>query len=252
MKQILILALATFTINVCSAQKFITSGTIQYEVRTNVRKSIPADDDNSFLKELGEKLPQFTTNFYKYQFNDNKGIYKFENNADKLKVPEWLWFLPREEDDVWYNDYTTKQFIDKKTIDDNILMSGNLDKIAWTMVPHETMLIAGFNCRKATAILYDSVYAFAFYTDEILVSGGPMNMSGLPGMILGLTIPRLYTSWVATGVILDNPPASAITPPTKGKKKNEAEIKQSLLDLSKSWGKDGGKYLNPRIWRTFL
>lgn len=234
------------------AQKFITSGTIQYEVRTNVRKSVPADDDNPFLKEFGDKLPQFTVNYYTYHFNDNKGLYKFEKNADKLKVPEWLWFLPKEEENIWYNDYTNKQFIDRKAIDDYIIVTGSLDKIKWIMIPHETMIIGGFNCRKASTILYDSVYAFAYYTDEIAVSGGPMNISGLPGMILGLTIPRLYTSWVATGVIMDNPTPSSIVPPSKGKKKSEAEIKQALIDLSKSWGKDGPKHLSPRIWRTFL
>lgn len=249
MKKIFFIPLVFFALQI-NAQKFINSGTIEYEVRTNIRKSIDIDDDNEFRKQLIEKLPQFTLNYYTYSFANNKGLYKFARNADKQKVPNW--FSMSEDDNVWYNDYTTKEFTDKKAIDDNILMSGRLDKIKWKISPNESMVIAGFNCRKASTILMDSVYAFAYYTDEITVSGGPMNISGLPGMILGLTVPRLFTSWVATGVKLDDPSASSITPPTKGKKMNEAEVKQALLDLSKSWGKDGAKYINPMIWRTFL
>ena len=62
------------------------------------------------------------------------------------------------------------------------------------------MTIAGFNCRKAVGKIFDSVYIFVFYAEEIPISGGPCAIRGLPGMIMGMTIPRLYTSWIATKV----------------------------------------------------
>jgi GLPGLI family protein len=44
------------------------------------------------------------------------------------------------------------------------------------------------------------MFMYCFFTDDITISGGPCSINGLPGMILGLTIPRLYTSYVATKV----------------------------------------------------
>ena len=77
---------------------------------------------------------------------------------------------------------------------------------------NENRVIAGFNCRKAVAKIFDSVYVFAFYTDEILIPGGPCSINGLPGMILGVTIPRLFTSWIATKVTLTGVDENIITP----------------------------------------
>jgi GLPGLI family protein len=99
-------------------------------------------------------------------------------------------------------------------------------KLDWKLVPNETREIAGFNCRKAQAVIFDSVYVFAFYTDEITVSGGPMGIHGLPGMILGITIPRMFTSWIATKLQVNGVKTNIIVPPTKGKKK---EAEASLL-----------------------
>jgi GLPGLI family protein len=58
-------------------------------------------------------------------------------------------------------------------------------KIEWKLSPNETREFAGFMCRKATGVIFDSVYVFAFYTDEITVSGGPMGLHGLPGYDYG-------------------------------------------------------------------
>ncbi len=46
----------------------------------------------------------------------------------------------------------------------------------------------------------DSIYVVAFYTDEILTTGGPESFTGLPGMILGIAIPHEHVSWFATKV----------------------------------------------------
>ena len=62
-------------------------------------------------------------------------------------------------------------------------------KVQWRL-SDETRTIAGFECRKAVGIFDDSIAVFAFYTDEILINGGPESINGLPVMILGLGMPR--------------------------------------------------------------
>ena len=113
---------------------------------------------------------------------------------------------------------------------------------------NETREIAGFNCRKAIGKLFDSVYVFAFYTDEITVSGGPMSLHGLPGMILGITIPRMFTSWVATKLEVNGIDTKKIVAPTKGKKRKAKELQPTIVEATKDWGSWGRR----AVWDIFL
>ena len=81
-----------------------------------------------------------------------------------------------------------------------------------------------------------TMHIFAFYTDEITTSGGPMSIHGLPGMILGVTIPRMYTSWIAKKVEVIEVNNNLIEPPKKGKKRTEQELKKDVAEVSKHWG----------------
>ena len=104
----------------------------------------------------------------------------------------------------------------------------------------EVRTIAGFNCRKAVTRICDSVYVVAFYADEIPVSGGPEQFGGLPGMILQLVVPRLGTTWQATGVEGFTPDAAAMKlPSSKGKTINRADLAASIQSSLKDWGKWG-------------
>ena len=120
--------------------------------------------------------------------------------------------------------------------------------IDWKLVPNETKEIAGFNCRKAVGKIFDSVYVFAFYTDEITTSGGPMGIHGLPGMILGITIPRMFTSWIATKLQLVDVNLKSIVAPVKGKKKIALELKSTVEKATKDWGTWGQQ----SVWNIFL
>ena len=153
------------------------------------------------------------------------------------------------EEDVWYSDYETSTSIKRKFVfDDHYLLTDSMAHIEWKLVPNETREIAGFNCRKAVGILFDSVYVFAFYTDEILIPGGPMGLNGLPGMILGITIPRMFSSWIATKVDIINVNKSSITPPLKGKKKQGKELIETVKKATSDWGSWGQQ----AVWNIFL
>ena len=105
----------------------------------------------------------------------------------------------------------------KPVFEETFLVQDSLVKIKWKLTA-DTRLIAGFECRKAIGIIDDSIAVFAFYTDEILITGGPEGIQGLPGMILGVGIPRLHTTWFATKVEVNGVTTDKITPATKGKK----------------------------------
>jgi GLPGLI family protein len=81
------------------------------------------------------------------------------------------------------------------------------------------------------------VYVVAFYTDEIPVTGGPEQMGGLPGMILELAVPRLYTTWVATKVEVVSVKDTELVPPAKGKPVTIPQLTAKLQESLKDWGK---------------
>jgi len=239
---------AFFVIAICSlttahAQQFISSGMIEFEVRRNNHKAF---GDGIWAEMFKDKIPQFSTNYYHFTFSDNKSVYQYDHKDERTKLP---WNNNEGEDNVWYSDYSNGTFIDEKMVfGENFLLSDSLMKINWRISPNETREIAGFLCRKATGIIFDSVYVFAFYTDEITVPGGPMGIQGLPGMILGITVPRMYTSWIATKLEINGVKTNTITPPQKGKKRKAAELLQNVKKATEDWGSWGQQ----AIWDLFL
>ena len=58
-------------------------------------------------------------------------------------------------------------------------------------------------------------------------------------MILGVTIPRLYTSWIATKVMLNGVNESAIKPVAVKKNYSMLTLKNTVEDRTKDWYSDG-------------
>ena len=241
MKYIFVIAL-TFFSNLLQAQVFIDKGLIEYQVVVNNHKAM---GDGTWAEMFKDKIPKLSTSYYQLTFDANKSIYLFNRKDDKLKSP---WTNGEAEDDIWYNDYNSEKFIQQKNIfGETYILSDSLKNINWK-ITNENRMIAGFNCRKAVGVLFDSVYVFAFYTDEITVSGGPMSMNGLPGMILGITIPRMFTSWVATKVQINGFDEKKLVAPKSGKQKKASELKETVIKATKDWG----TYGQQAVWNIFL
>ncbi|MFT3901650.1 MAG: GLPGLI family protein [Niabella sp.] len=248
MKRLSIIILVILMNISVQAQQWVTEGVIEYEVKTNQRKQYEGDE---FFAQMLDKIPQFVTNYYKCYFADNKSLYKFDRKAATAQQSTFF-FGPGQDESEWFNDYNTGTYTNLATIEGYIQLSGEQKKIDWKIFPDDQREIAGFNCRKAQTVLFDSVYVFVYYTDQITMSGGPMGLHGLPGMILGVTVPRMYTSWMATTVQLTRPVANIVKAPTKGKKKTMEEIKTDIGKLAKSWGSDSRKWLDQMLWRVLL
>jgi GLPGLI family protein len=226
-----------------NAQTFISRAKIEFEVKTNQHKAM---GEGIWADMAKDNIPQFSLTYYDYLFADNKSIYRFNRFDPKSKVP-WA----NEENEavnIWYNDYAKGMFANLKEIGgENYLLKDSLTKLEWRFI-NESRNIAGFLCRKAVTKIFDSVYVFAFYTDEITISGGPQSLHGLPGMILGVTIPRMYTSWIATKVELTFDEKKIVSP-TKGTVKTVNDIKKTILNVTKDWR---GSWVHPFIWNSLL
>ena len=230
------------------AQQFINKGTIEFEVVTNEKKKMP---DRSYLEDLKATMPTFKTAYYNYSFAANKSIYKFNHYDDtKAKVPEFL----RNGDDLneWYTDFSEGiTYIQKSIWDMPFNLKDSIKNIHWKL-SNERRKIAGFDCRKAVGIIMDSVYVFAFYTDEIVISGGPCTLHGLPGMILGVTIPRLYTSILATKLMVNDTKENTIKPISAKKFYTSTELKKILDDRLSNQGNDNEESEDNKNWKNQL
>jgi len=248
MKRIIfLLLLFCFVVIAQSQQVFIKHGKIEYERKTNSHRLYFTGEDGSWVEQFKKLVPQFKTSYFDLLFMENKSIYKpgKETEEDKTGFFE----SPAAENTV-YKDLQQQTSISQKQIfESQFLIIDSVRSLQWKILP-ETRTIAGFDCHKAVSKICDSVVVVAFYTDEIIPSTGPESFSGLPGMILELAIPRLYTTWTATKVEgLTPADERKIMPPAKGKKANEKELAQQIKDGIKNWG---DKWYHRSVWFATL
>ena len=218
---------------------FLTHGKIEFERRINVFAQIGDDDQwSEFRKKLSN---HFKTSYFELAFTRDKSLYKpGRESADR----EMFNFFPSPaQDHIVYCDLDKAKAISETNVfEERFLVQDSLRPIKWK-ITDETRNIAGFNCRRANAIIMDTIYVVAFYTDEILTTGGPESFSGLPGMILGVSLPHQHISWFATKVEAVPVDESQIYPPVKGKKVNNAGLLQAVKPALKDWRKLGQQYM---------
>jgi GLPGLI family protein len=233
------------------AQQFIDKAVIEYEVKTNIKKTM---GNSSWDEMLKDAMPQFKTGYYLYTFANNKSVFKFDHWISGLRVPEWL--RKNDEENIWYFDHSNNKYSMQKTIyGSSFVTEDTIPVIKWKII-NESRVIAGFNCRKAEGKISDSVYVFAFYTDEITIPGGPCSLNGLPGMILGVTIPRMYTSWIATKVMVNAVPVNNIKPATSKKPYSLTTLKATMKERTKDWfssdDPDSNIWREQFLWNVYL
>ncbi|RKS15737.1 GLPGLI family protein [Flavobacterium sp. 120] len=253
MKSILFFIAALLFTTTSKAQQFINEAVIEYEVNTNLKKTMSNDSWDEMMKE---NLSDLKISYFTYTFSDNKSIYKFDRWSPKTRIPKHE--KDADEENIWYSDFTTRKMnMQKQIVGTNFVIDDSIPNIQWK-ITNEHREIAGYNCRKAVGKIMDDVYVFAFYTDDITISGGPCSINGLPGMILGLSIPRLYTSFIATKIDLKISNPSDIKPITAKKTYDLVGLKSMIEEKTKDWFKYGeDKEENKRqknlfLWNAFL
>jgi GLPGLI family protein len=241
-KQLTIILLGLIAFQQTQAQaRFFSTIKVEYEKTTAVRQLMKdLQEDDSWYQQNKDRYPVSVLNYYDFAGDSAKSLYK---PGKEVPVDPRLWWRASGDKNVVYNDYmkgtTTSQ---KPVFEEIFLVEDSLLKIKWKLTG-DVRTIAGYDCRKAVGILKDSIAVFAFYTDELMISGGPEGINGLPGMILGMGIPRLHSTWFATKVEVYDVNMGKVTPATKGKKTNRNAMEETLKRLAKDWGTYGSKLI---------
>lgn len=234
MKYIIFIVLLVFETGASAQSTFIYSGRIQYERKVNQHLNL--DDDSEWMLEMKKQIPKFVTDVFELDFSSDVSVYKLarENQDNK-----YMWGGKPNTTDIVIQNHTSRQLsIQRDVFEQTYLLQDSLRNFQWR-ITEEKREIAGFDCRKAVTRICDSVYVVAFYTDQIPVSSGPESFGNLPGMILGLAVPRLSITWFATRVELTTPTAQKLQPTLKGKKTSWVKYNVDLQKAMKDWGKEG-------------
>jgi len=210
MKNIVIVCLLLFPAISLKAQfnHIVEAGIVVYEYKINqyerskklLGQESVADKYRDYLYSLEQN--RFVSREYKLSFDRNASFFQLMNNKGMTNYLDFLLGIPTTS---VYRDLNVDSLrMTKETGEDTYNLKDAIVPIKWKFTT-ERMDILGYECRRANAIILDSIYIIAFYCPDINVSAGPSIFSGLPGLILGVSIPYDNINIFATEVRLDNP-----------------------------------------------
>lgn len=152
-----------------------------------VLKNIPSQYRAQAEPILREELKNGITNNYELKTNGKVSVYSIEeklNNAQSTggMIAQQMAQADKEPLYKYLNENKYKKLIDFPGID-RILIYDSLPDYQWKVL-RETEKIAGYETRKATGFLNDSVSVEAWFAPKIPINDGPAQVAGLPGLIL--------------------------------------------------------------------
>lgn len=244
----IILLLALTNLVFAQNKHFPTQGTIEFEKRVNmyalikeIAKRYPHDNwYTQIFEEYKKTSPQFKSLKSTLTFGKDQTLFTPIEPPVNASQNNFFGDFPGVEQNntIHTNVGAMTSTSQKKVYEELYLVKDSTRKINWK-ITNEIRNIAGYDCRRANALIMDSVYVVAFYTDQIPVSGGPESFTGLPGMILGVALPYEHTTWFATKVTEVPINEEKLKAPTKGKAINNKGLFEILKSAVKDWGNDG-------------
>lgn len=224
---------------------FLQQGRIEYEKRVNLQarmKEMSGEEESSWSESIRKSMPQYQVTYFNYSFAGNTSLYQpGRDNSAENKTS--LWGEGPAEENVVYSRLDSMQSISQKKVFEQLfLVKDSIRTIRWK-ITDETRKIAGFDCRRANAIIMDSIYVVAFYTEAIITPGGPESFNGLPGMILGVALPHEHITWFATKVLVDDIKEGTIKPPVKGKPVDNKGMSVAVEKSIGKWGNWGKAHI---------
>jgi len=239
--KIILLIVLVFSISELFAQnvRFTQSGVIEFEKSINqhaaIKKMMSGASARAGLSfdDYKKSIPQFKLLKSTLTFTGNKTLF---TPVAEGETGMNMFSMGSDQPNTIYTDLSSQTFIAEKILfDETFLVKDSTRKINWKLTS-EMRTIAGYECRRANALIMDSVYVVAFYSDKIPVSGGPESFTGLPGMILGVALPHENITWFAKTVTDRAVLPTEIKPPVKGKPTDSKGLFDMVTKLVGQWG----------------
>lgn len=241
-KYIIVNLVLLFSIFSASAQYayFANSGTITYESKFHLQNFLknnylnkPVIDvwDNFSVESAVKNGPQEIITKYTLKFNGDETLFETVKEEYPANYRNGIRYLPTFQESKTYVNHKTGDYLRLLPFgEEELLIKDSLPNVKWKYTD-EYRNIAGYNCRRANGVIQDSIYVVAFFTNEIAIPAGPELVQGLPGTILGVSIPYLNMNMFATSVVLNN---DFISSTLTKKKKVVPESKEAITKKLRS------------------
>ncbi len=231
-------------------QKVLTEGKIVYLRKVYLQKNLEdmGMANKEWYSRMRDKIPKVIETHFDLVFNPTTSSFypSTDIETQEQRIPSWLQSYTST-NEVYLNLENHELILQKSSMGKDFLIEDSLPILEWK-ITDDFMTIAGYACRKATSIVMDSLYIMAFYTDALYPSTGPEHFYGLPGTILGISVPRLHTSYMATEVVSTTVTQEDLKKPKRGKKTTLTELQNDLYNIGESWRKNGGDRMSWMIW----
>jgi GLPGLI family protein len=238
-----------------AAQQVLQSGTVVYERKVNMHKVMDENNgggDNQWVEMFKKNNPKFKITNFDLHFTDSTSTYlKSKEQPPEEPGRRGGGFMRggEEDQDVTFKNMNSGAYVAQKQMFEKlILLQDTLPRLRWTLTK-EFRQFAGYNCRKATTIMFDSVFVIAYYTDALACATGPQSLNGLPGVILCAHIPRIHTTYAAKEVKPLSISPADIAAPSKGNKHTYLSIVEKIASATEDWGK---RWKGRIIWGFLL
>ena len=212
-------------------------------------------------KQIQERLKNRLEKTYILTFNKEEAIFKEDDKLDAISGATDTWgknFTPGSQ----YKNIKTNSLVQQQEFyGKQFLVKDDLLKIDWKMGT-ETKQIGNYTCFKATASIpsadlswfnfsWDDLRAeqntaeiqmteiVAWYSPQIPVSQGPMEYTGLPGLILEVSVGN--TTMLCSEIIMNPKDKIKIEAPDKGKVVAKLEYKEIITGKMQEMGDNRGR-----------
>ncbi|MFZ4863789.1 GLPGLI family protein [Sphingobacterium sp. Mn56C] len=224
---------------------FPNSGTVTYErrfhivnfLKRNYLNKVDLDTwDKMYVDNVIKNGPNEVVTKHTLSFFNQETLFESTKEDYPSNYSAALRYLPVFNESKTYVNYHKGTF--QKLLPfgaDELLLADSIPTVRWRYTD-EYRNIAGYECRRANGLVQDSIYVVAFFTNQIDIPGGPELVQGLPGLILGVSIPTLNINMFATKVELTNTPVSSVL--TKKKKvvpENKEQVTKKLKATVYDW-----------------
>ncbi len=257
-----VFVLLTCIIGYGSLYAQIKEGTILYEQKVNLHKTIQDE-------QMKAMIPEFRTNKYQLFFSDSISVYKMvpEDEApDPFGGGRRVMFrMGSGGGDLYKNLSRSKSIQSSEVGGKNFLITDSIQQQPWKLGT-ETQQILGYTCHKATRKIMQAspairrmvmggggsstdttskaspgkeVEVVAWYADDLLSPTGPENYGQLPGVILQLNVDNGTTVYTAIEVS-KNVDSKELKEPKKGKVISRKDFMKMMNDMMSNQG--GGTF----------
>jgi len=266
----LLIALTSLT-TVATAQ--MKEGKISYERKINMHRNLPDP-------QMKSMVPEFRTDKFELIFNENVSLFRsvvdeeapdpFANAGGGGGGMRMNFRMPTANT---YTDMAKQmQYEERAFFEKEFLIIDSLKQYKWKL-SEETKTIAKQLCKKATTMITSpqmrmrvsiggagnntdttantprapkETELVVWYAENIPVSFGPDNYSGLPGVIMEIDQDNGATVTTAVEVSAKYPKKELVAP-TKGDKMNRAQFQENMQKLMQDMQRGGGGMGGMRI-----